>query len=192
MQRVSRSYLRSAAENGHVNVVNRLLEIPNVLDNAGAQGNFVLRWAARNSHNKISYMLAKAQWPKGVVDMPDDLHGCLPAIYQGALMVSGEKEFEGMVKCWVRGKPISTTSDVHYPRHDSYSKNLVRRDDADEEGQKESMVDHDMNALLYSSRLHKEFQDADEEGQKESKERAGYGAGAMVTYSSGNRNRPGM
>ncbi|MBT6207874.1 MAG: hypothetical protein HOI53_07580, partial [Francisellaceae bacterium] len=45
----------------------------------------------------------------------------------------------------------------------------------------------DFSGMMYSSRLHKTFQDAYEEGQKElqkeSKERAGYGKGAIVVHS---------
>ncbi|MBT6538986.1 MAG: ankyrin repeat domain-containing protein [Francisellaceae bacterium] len=192
--------LRAASLKGHLDVVNRLLEIPTVVANTviniGA-----LRMAVQNGHNEISYILARLQWPRGVVDLPNDLHEYLPEIYQGAVIASGKKEFEGMVKCWIRGKPAISASDIHYPGHGNPSQNLIRIDgynaprtiiqyagcrDVVKEARNESRADHGMNTLLYSSHLHKTFQSAYEKGLKESQEenkkQAGYGEGAIVVH----------
>ena len=63
--------------------------------------------------------------------------------------------------------------------------------DVAREAGNESIADHGMNSLLYSSRLHKTFQTAYENGQRESRERLGYGDGAVVVYNPG-RPKPGM
>jgi len=198
--------LTMASENGDLNIVNRLLEIPAVATNAAADNNYALRWAAEGGYFEIAHTLAKLQWPRGVIDMPDDFREYLPAIYQGAVIASDKKEFEGMVKCWIRGNPASNTSEIHYPCHDTSSRDLVRIDkynaphlimqyagrrDVVNEVKNEDRVNHGMNTLLYSYRLHQTFQTAYEDGQKESRERAGYGQGAMVAYNPG-RPRSGM
>ncbi|MBT4963942.1 MAG: ankyrin repeat domain-containing protein [Francisellaceae bacterium] len=194
--------LRVAAQNGHLNVINKLLEIPQVVGNAAARNNIALRSAVQNGHNEVAYVLAKLQWPRGVADMPDDLHGILPAIQREALLASGEKEAEGMVKCWVRGRPISSTSDIHYPSHEQGSHEVAARTpgviftnimqhagyrDVVEEAERESRAENVMKSLLYSRHLHKTFQAAYEKGRRE---REGYGEGAMVLYNPGNRNTP--
>ena len=198
--------LTMASENGDLNIVNRLLEIPAVATNAAADNNYALRWAAEGGYFEIAHTLAKLQWPRGVIDMPDDFREYLPAIYQGAVIASDKKEFEGMVKCWIRGNPASNTSEIHYPCHDTSSRDLVRIDkynaphlimqyagrrDVVNEVKNEDRVNYGMNTLLYSYRLHQTFQTAYEDGQKESRERAGYGQGAMVAYNPG-RPRSGM
>mgnify|MGYP003317684001 CR=1 FL=1 len=45
--------LRWAAGNGHLEVVNRLLEIDAVRANAEARDNEALRWAAKNGHLEV-------------------------------------------------------------------------------------------------------------------------------------------
>ena len=200
---VSNYSFLSAAERGHVKVVHRLLEIPAIAENLSYNDNYALRMAAENGHTEIAYILANLQWPRGVVDMPAHLHNpCLSEIYQGAVIASGRKEFESMVKCWMLGNPASSTSNIHYPSHDSFLKDFVRIDkynapraimqyaecrDVIKEAQDENGADHGMNTLLYSSRLHKTFQAAYKKGQKES---SGYGEGAMVVYSSNKLSRP--
>ena len=179
-----------------------MLEIPQVVGNAAARNNIALRSAVQNGHNEVAYVLAKLQWPRGVADMPDDLHGILPAIQREALLASGEKEAEGMVKCWVRGRPISSTSDIHYPSHEQGSHEVAARTpgviftnimqhagyrDVVEEAERESRAENVMKSLLYSRHLHKTFQAAYEKGRRE---REGYGEGAMVLYNPGNRNTP--
>jgi len=198
--------LRGAAKNGHFDVVNRLLQMSNVVADIAYNDNEALCMAAQNSHREIAYTLAKIQWPRGVIDMPMDLHKCLPAIYQGAIIASGRKEFEGMVKCWIRGNPANNTNNIYYPGYESLSKDLVRIDkynaprtimqyagckDVVKESESEIRVSYGMNTLLYSSWLHKRFQAAYEVGQKENKKRSGYGEGAMTIYSSNKRRRPG-
>ena len=198
--------LTMAAKNGHLHIVNRLLEIPAVATNTTATNDSSLRWAAEGGYFEIAHTLAKLQWPRGVIDMPDDFREYLPAIYQGAVIASDKKEFEGMVKCWIRGNPASNTSEIHYPCHDTSSRDLVRIDkynaphlimqyagrrDVVNEVKNEDRVNYGMNTLLYSYRLHQTFQTAYEDGQKESRERAGYGQGAMVAYNPG-RPRSGM
>ena len=199
--------LRMAAKNGHLNVVNRLLEVPDVTTNIGNDDNFALRWAERMGHNEIAYVLAKAQWPGGAVDMPTDWHHCLPRIYQGALMASGRKEFEGLVKCWIKGKIADNTCEIHHPRHSVCTQKLMRIDkynaprtimqyagckDVVNEANAENRADYGMNTLLYSSRLHKTFQTAYENGQKENKERLGYGETAITVYNTNKRFNTGI
>ena len=200
------SVLLCAVENGHLSIVNRLLEIPMVAGNGADCNDLALCLAEENDYFEISHILAKLQWPRGVIDMPDYLHHCLPAIHQGALLASGKKEFEDMVKCWIRGNPANNTSDIHFPGHNESSQEHVLIDrynaprlilqyagciDVARESGNESRADHGMNSLLYSSRLHKTFQTAYENGQRESRERLGYGDGAVVVYNPG-RPKPGM
>ena len=194
-----------ACNNGNIHIVNRLLEIPAVATNAAADNNYALRWAAEGGYFEIAHTLAKLQWPRGKIDMPYDLHQCLPAIHQGAIIYSGRKESENLVKCWIRGNPTNNTSDIHYPSHNESSQEHVLIDintaprlimqyagciDVAREAGNESRADHVMNSLLYSSRLHKTFQTAYENGQRESRERLGYGDGAMVDNPG--RPKPGM
>jgi len=160
-----------------------------------------LRISAYYCNVEIAYTLAKIQWPRGVVDMPDDLHEYLPVIYLGAVIASGMKEFEAMAKCWIKGAPVNNAADIHHPSRDTYSRDLVRIDkynapriimqyagyrDVVNETEHENSIDYSMNTSLYSSSLHKTFQAAYEKGQKESqkenKEKAGYGEGAMVVH----------
>ena len=198
--------LRWAAQNGHNDVVSRLLETPEVAANDAADDNDALQCAAKNGHNEVAYVLAELQWREGM-DMQGcnpDIRACLPAICQGALIASGKKEAEAMVKCWVIGKPTGSSRDIHYPRHDQSSNEIATRipsviftnimqhagyRNVVEEAEHENMVYHGMNALLYSRHLHKAHQTAFEKGQKESRGRAGYGEGAMVVYTPGNRNK---
>ncbi|MBT4963191.1 MAG: hypothetical protein HOI53_06655 [Francisellaceae bacterium] len=42
-----------AAINGHINIVNRLLAIPEVAANAAARYNYALRLAAQNGHINV-------------------------------------------------------------------------------------------------------------------------------------------
>jgi|SaaInlStandDraft_7_1057024.scaffolds.fasta_scaffold60603_2 ankyrin repeat protein len=195
-----------AVENGDIHAVNRFLEIPAVAANTAARDNYALRSASENGYFEIAHTLAKLQWPRGKIDMPYDLHQCLPAIHQGAIIYSGRKESENLVKCWIRGNPTNNTSDIHYPSHNESSQEHVLIDintaprlimqyagciDVAREAGNESRADHVMNSLLYSSRLHKTFQTAYENGQRESRERLGYGDGAVVVYNPG-RPKPGM
>jgi len=187
--------LRWAANHGYLNLVNKLLEIPLVAATVASRNNFALCSAAQNSHSEVAYTLASMQWPRGVIDMPTDLRKCLPAIHQGAIIASGKKEFEDMTKCWIRGKPTNTTSEIHHPRHDEYTV-AIRVDDGValnimqyagcrnviKEAANEDVTTEGINTLLYSSRLHKTFKAAYEAGQKEKKKRSGYGEGAMTIY----------
>jgi len=120
--------LRASAHLGHLNVVRRLLEIPVVVVNAATGNHASLRMSSDNGYNEIAYIMAKIQWPRGAIDMPSYLHQYLPAIYQGAKIASGRQEFEGIVKCWIRGTSASNTNDIHYPSHDKPSQNLIRID----------------------------------------------------------------
>jgi hypothetical protein len=75
-------------------------------------------------------------------------------------------------------------AETHQPILNSYSCALEQSEagcDVDE-AENENRADYYMNTLLYSRRLHKTFQAAYEKGQKESRERSGYGEGAMVVY----------
>ena len=78
--------MRWAAGGGHINVVNRLLEIPAVRENAADSDNEALVLAARNGHNDVALALAEAQWPEGVSQMPQPLKtpDILGAIKAGA------------------------------------------------------------------------------------------------------------
>ncbi|MBT6538995.1 MAG: ankyrin repeat domain-containing protein [Francisellaceae bacterium] len=190
-------------QSGHLNVINRLLEIPSIAVHVSAYDNYALRISAKSGHNEVAYVLAKAQWPRGAVDMPTDLHQFLPGIYQGALIASARKEFEGLVKCWIRGRPSNNTSDVHFPGHDMVldraridKYNAPRTimqyagcDDVAKEVDAENRIDYVMNTLLYSSRLHETFKIAYENGQKENKEREGYGGDAITMYNPASRTK---
>ncbi|MBT6207232.1 MAG: ankyrin repeat domain-containing protein [Francisellaceae bacterium] len=196
-----------AARNGHAHIVGRLLKIPDIAVNAATQDNLALFSAVENGHVETSYVLARFQWPRGVIDMPDDLHQWLPEIYQGALISSGKQEFKAMVKCWIKGNPTRNTSDVHYPRHSGLSQKLMRVDrynaprtimqyagcgDVVTEVDAENRVDYGMKTLLYSAHLHRTFQAAYEHGQKENMEHSGYGEDAMTIYSPCVYRNPGM
>ena len=97
---------------------------------------------------------------------------CLPAICRGALIASGRKEAEAMVKCWVRGKPTGRSRDIHYPRHDQSSNEIAARTPS-------GPLKNIMQCAGYK--------DVVEEAQRELN---GYGEGAMVVYTPGNRNNP--
>ncbi|MBT4963250.1 MAG: ankyrin repeat domain-containing protein [Francisellaceae bacterium] len=189
--------LSLAAENGHIDIVKRLLKISSVAANISARNNYALVSSIENDHLEISYILASLQWPRGSIDIPGYLQGCLPAIYQGAQIASGKKEFEEIVKCWIRGMPANTTNNIHYPGHDTSSRYLVRIDEYNaprtimqyagcrnivSEAKNEKNVNSGMNTLLYSSNLHRIFQNAYENGQKENKESSGYGEEAITIY----------
>jgi len=141
-----------AAANGHLDVVNRLLEIPGVAANAGTANNRALRFAAENGHFEISYMLAELQWLRGKINIPANLHKYLPQIRKGEQINAAKIKFEGTVKSCRRNRcePIN-------------------------EGRADSHVD----TLLYSSNSHKTFQSAYEKGQKKS---SGYDDAAMVEH----------
>jgi len=117
-----------SARAGHLDIVKKLLQTPEVLENVSTNSNCALAVAAQEGRNEIAYTLSKIQWPRGVIDMPAYFHEFLPAIYYGSIIAFGKKEFEGMIKCWIKGKPTNNTSDIHYPGHDTSSKNLVRVD----------------------------------------------------------------
>ena len=83
-----------AAECGHLEVVNRLLEIEAVIENAAARNNQALRFAAVNGHCEVVHALAKAQWPLGMQDMPEGMHEYLPLIKAGAQLYTAKREQE--------------------------------------------------------------------------------------------------
>ena len=99
--------LRIAASEGHLDVVNRLLEIESVRANATAINNYVLRWAAGNGHSEVVHALAKAQWPLGKQDMPEEMQQYLPLIKAGAQLYTAKREQERIL---VRIKALENNS----------------------------------------------------------------------------------
>ncbi|MBT6207849.1 MAG: ankyrin repeat domain-containing protein [Francisellaceae bacterium] len=188
-----------AAANGHLSVVNRLLEIPQVSDNVSNNDSWALQLSAQGGHSEIAYILAKLQWPKGKTEMPEHLYEYLPEIYQGALIISGKKEFKQVIKCWVQGKPTQSTTQIHSPQKNKSSNNFVHIDQYNapnfimqyaggcssisNEIAKDIQLEQYLSSLLYSSYLHKTFQYAYKRGQKENKKHNGYNKGAMVEHS---------
>jgi hypothetical protein len=85
-----------SAKNGHIEVVKRLLaksdrfsfEFPLVVQNIAVNNNYILRSAADNCHYEISYILARAQWPNGIKDIPLNLRCHTPSIRQGEILVN--------------------------------------------------------------------------------------------------------
>ena len=90
---------------GHSDIVNRLLEIQEVRDNAHALGNDALLRAVENNHPQVAHLLASVQWPRGVKDMPKSLQkNCLAVIQEGVRLSSSEKAVRGVLVSAYLGK----------------------------------------------------------------------------------------
>ena len=97
--------MREVARYGHLAIVNRLLEIQEVRDNAYAFGNNALLRAVENNHPQVAHLLASVQWPRGVKDIPKSLQKkCLAVIQEGARLSSSEKAVRGVLISAYLGK----------------------------------------------------------------------------------------
>jgi hypothetical protein len=94
------SGLLCAAQNGHIEVVKRILaknhdgsyEFPEIIQDIAILDNNALILATERGHYEISYILATAQWPNGVKDIPQGLRWCVPAIRKGEIIVNKQEE----------------------------------------------------------------------------------------------------
>jgi ankyrin repeat protein len=114
--------LRLASQNGHIEVVKRLLakkhdgsyEFPGVIQNIAAADNYALSEAAASGHYEIAYILARAGWPNGVKDIPQNLRECIPVIRKGEIMVNERDAEATQLFRWLQEGYIPTS------RHDLY------------------------------------------------------------------------
>ena len=86
--------LSVAAAKGHLNLVNRLLEIEAVRAYAAEMDSWALRQAAENRHSEVVHALAKIKWPLGKQDMPEGMQQYLPIIMAGAQLYTAKREQE--------------------------------------------------------------------------------------------------
>ena len=53
-----------------------------------------MRWAAEKGHSEVVHALAKAQWPLGKQEMPEEMQQYLPLIKAGAQLYTAKREQE--------------------------------------------------------------------------------------------------
>lgn len=82
--------IKMSSKNGHLNVVIRLLQDERV--DASVDDNRPIRYSVQNGHYEVSYILARAQWPNGIKDIPQDLKGYIHAIRQGEIIYNTRKD----------------------------------------------------------------------------------------------------
>ena len=105
--------LRGAVMNGHLDVVNRLLGIDSVRANTAAEDNQALRLAAENGHSEVVHALAKAQWPLGKQDMPEEMQQYLPLIKIGAQLYTAKREQERILIRALRNQSVLSTKGLY-------------------------------------------------------------------------------
>ncbi|MEC8383610.1 MAG: ankyrin repeat domain-containing protein [Pseudomonadota bacterium] len=105
--------LRVAAQSGHIDVVNRLLKINEVSANAAVMNNEALIMAAENGHSEVAHAIAKAQWPLGRQDMPEEMQQYLPIIKAGAQLYTAKREQERILIRALQNKPVLGTKSLY-------------------------------------------------------------------------------
>ena len=102
-----------AANGGHLAVVNRLLEIDKVRAHAAAMGNYALRVAVAYRCFEVAHAIAKAQWPLGKQDMPEEMHQHLPLIKAGAQLYTAKREQERILISALQNKSVWGTKSLY-------------------------------------------------------------------------------
>lgn len=182
--------LKEACSNGHSDVVKVLIN-----DERITACIHCIRVANAKGYPEITYLLAKAMWPKGYVDIPPNMRYLNHIIYQGAIIASGTKEAESIIKCWIKGKATNKTREIYYSKAQHQSSltiegmyaplcisEFVGCQDVRAEAGKEAIFENFMNNLMSSSYYHAKVERAYKKGRIESNERNGYGKRAIVVY----------